>query len=72
MSKHMSKAEGAKLGIVITRRPEVGDWADHKSGDLDPGRVVEVNEAKSMVRISILGTSSTWLPASNYTFTPGL
>lgn len=38
MSKHMSKAEGAKLGIVITRRHAFGDVhidaADLKVGDV--------------------------------------
>lgn len=56
----------------MPRKPKVGDWADHKSGTLDPRPVHAVlkEEGKPlMIQLSFSGTpSETWFPASNYTF----
>ena len=54
---------------MATRKPHVGDWADHKSRSLDPRPVAEVNESGTMIRLSFLGTiSRTWFDAANYTY----
>ncbi len=50
-----------------TKRPEVGDFAYHKSG-LDPREVVAVTEDASKVKLDILGKDTEWLDAVNYTF----
>lgn len=50
-----------------TKRPEVGDWAYHKTG-LDPREVVAVNEDATMVKLHILTRDTDWLPSINYTF----
>jgi hypothetical protein len=54
-------------------QPQVGDWADHKAGDLDPRRVSRVAddlyEDDTVIWLDILGKEVGPVPASNYTFT---
>lgn len=46
-----------------------GDWADHKSGTLDPRQVAEVNHKKSTVRLTVSGDYTTAdMPMGNYHF----
>lgn len=54
---------------MAARKPHVGDWADHKSGTLDPRPVAEVNEAGTMIRLVLSGSiSESWFDARNYTY----
>ncbi|UVG34345.1 hypothetical protein SEA_GRASSBOY_88 [Microbacterium phage Grassboy] len=48
--------------------PLVGDWADHKSGTLDPRPVHEVSEDGTQIKLSIGDHITPWLPAMNYTY----
>ncbi len=54
--------------MVTTRKPHVGDMADHKSGDLDPRPVAEVSKDGKKIRLQIHTLITDWLPASNYTY----
>lgn len=46
-----------------------GDWADHKSGDLDPRPVASVDHAAGTV-VLVIGTRHTRpVPITNYDFT---
>lgn len=63
---------GSHMDAPVARRPRVGDWANHPSGRPRAARVAEVSPDGESVRIeSIPGAPSDWLPASDYTFTPG-
>lgn len=53
---------------MARRKPRVGDWADHKSGTLDPRPVAEVSEDGKQIKIKIHTLVTDWLPASNYTY----
>jgi hypothetical protein len=52
---------------MAARKPHVGDMAWHKGG-LDPRPVAEVSEDQKMVRLSIFGHLTDWVPARNYDF----
>lgn len=54
----------------MARTPKVGQWADHKSGSLDPRPVAEVSEDGKQIRLLFWGNpSEQWFPAKNYTYT---
>lgn len=52
----------------MSKKPEVGQWADHKSGTLDPRPVAEVSEDGTQVKLRIHTLVSDWVPAKNYRF----
>jgi len=49
--------------------PKVGDMADHRSRQLDPRPVSEVNPHQTHLRLMIGDLLTDWLPVDNYTFT---
>lgn len=53
---------------MVTRKPQVGDLADHKSRSLDPRPVAAVHEGGALIKIKIGDLISDWLPAENYTY----
>ncbi len=61
----------------IVERPQPGDWADHKSGRLDPRRVVNTkpfqfeptDDFPDGLGITLdIGGETDLIPAANYTF----
>lgn len=50
------------------KQPEVGDWADHKSGDLDPRQVTRVSADGGLVWLYMLTAEAGPFPAANYNF----
>jgi hypothetical protein len=50
-------------------RPNVGDMADHKSGELDPRPVAWVAPDGRTIKLDIFGKVTPEVPTSNYTFT---
>lgn len=55
--------------IVAVTDPQVGDWADHRSRELDPCRVVRVEGEEIWLELRFSGTVIGPVPAENYTFT---
>lgn len=49
-------------------KPEVGCWATHVAGHLDPREVIEISSDGLLVKLDIVGLPSPWLPAENYTY----
>ncbi len=58
---------------MAERKPQVGDWADHKYRELDPREVVKVSEDGTLIWIKILTDAPVGpLPAENYDYLPPL
>lgn len=53
-----------------SRVPQVGDWADHVSGDLDPRPVVKVDLKAGQIWIEIVGKVAGPLRQEDYHFYP--
>ncbi len=49
--------------------PQVGDWADHKNGQLDPRRVARVG--RGMIWLEVAGAVIGPFPADGYEYTRG-
>lgn len=50
------------------RKPQVGDWACHKSNVVDPRRVAEVSADGKKIKLHIGDLTTSWLSADYYHF----